>query len=221
MEYTNIKIHASQAKTIHNYKSLKLKVLNCNANIYFNKQCLNKNIIPTYAKIKINIKNSSTAATKTKEKAQKMRLKEEIKFLYKKKEHLNGTLYKSNLEAAHEWGNVWPLIQEHLNYKINIIMDKKYKTLNNKIQNLDKQQASQQTHQHNVKFHPRIVNHTNIPFTIEENKLLNKGLKYNLHHKKNNWIQQLALEADTAITYLPYYEQDYIRNLTAYNIDRL
>ena len=75
MEYTNIKIHASQAKTIHNYKSLKLKVLNCNANIYFNKQCLNKNIIPTYAKIKINIKNSSTAATKTKEKAQKMHLK--------------------------------------------------------------------------------------------------------------------------------------------------
>ena len=219
MEYTNIKIHASQSKTIYNYKSLKLKVLNCNANIYFNKQCLNNNFIPTYAKI--NIKNNSKAATITKEKAQKIRLKEEIKFLYKKKEHLNGTLYKSNLEAAHEWGNIWPLIQEHLNYRINIIMDKKYKTLNNKIKNLDKQQASQQTHQHNVKFHPRIVNLTNIPFTIEENKLLNKGLKYNLHHKKNNWIQQLALEADTAITYLPYFEQEYIRNLTAYNIDRL
>ena len=51
MDHTNFKIHASQAQTIHNYKNLKLKVLNCNANIYFNKLCLNKNIIPTYAKI--------------------------------------------------------------------------------------------------------------------------------------------------------------------------
>ena len=76
MEYTNIKIHASQAKTIYNYKSLKLKVLNCNANIYFNKQCLNNNIIPTYAKI--NIKNNSKAATITKEKAQKIRLSKNI-----------------------------------------------------------------------------------------------------------------------------------------------
>jgi hypothetical protein len=30
----------------------------------------------------------------------------------------------------------------------------------------------------------------------EETQLLNKGLKYNLHHKRNNWIHILAIEAE-------------------------
>jgi len=49
----NIKFIASQAKHIYQYKSLKSKILKCNANIFFNKQCLAKNLIPKYADIKI------------------------------------------------------------------------------------------------------------------------------------------------------------------------
>ena len=33
--------------------------------------------------------------------------------------------------------------------------------------------------------------------------LLEKGLKYNLHSKKKNWLVNLALEAETAVTQLP------------------
>jgi hypothetical protein len=39
---------ASQARSIHQYKKLKIKVLKCNADILFNKQCLSKKIIPNY-----------------------------------------------------------------------------------------------------------------------------------------------------------------------------
>jgi hypothetical protein len=34
-----------------------------------------------------------------------MRTKDEIKFLYKKKQKLNNDLYKNRLKAAQEWGN--------------------------------------------------------------------------------------------------------------------
>jgi hypothetical protein len=39
-------------------------------------------------------------------------------------------------------------------------------------------------------------------------QLLSKGLKYNLHYKHKNWIETLALEAETAITQLAATEQN-------------
>jgi hypothetical protein len=40
---------------------------------------------------------------------------------------------------------------------------------------------------------------------------LNKGLKYNLHHKHKKLIQSLAIEADTAISILP--DEDQLRTI--------
>ena len=55
METTKFKFIASQARSIYHYhyKKLKIKVLKCNADIYFNKQCLAKKIVPNYANIKV------------------------------------------------------------------------------------------------------------------------------------------------------------------------
>ena len=44
----SVKLIASQARAIFQYKNTRIKVLKCCANIYFNKQCLNKRIIPSY-----------------------------------------------------------------------------------------------------------------------------------------------------------------------------
>jgi hypothetical protein len=52
-------------------------------------------------------------------------------------------------------------------------------------------------------FHPRVINNTNITFSDSETALLQKGPKYNLHFKKKNWLRNLALEAEMAITQLP------------------
>jgi hypothetical protein len=64
----------------------------------------------------------------------------------------------------------------------------------------------------------RTENLTDVTFTHTELKLLDKGLKYNLHHKHNKWIHTLGIEADTAISQLPEKEQGYMRQLVANNI---
>jgi hypothetical protein len=50
------------------------------------------------------------------------------------------------------------------------------------------------------KFYNRVQNVSTIQFTEIELKLLNKGLQYNLQQKHKKWIEQLALEAETAIS---------------------
>jgi len=79
----NIKLLASKAHLVNRYKNTRSKLQKCWANIYFNKQCLAKKIIPNYVNIKIA--NTSPAALVTTKKAQITRIKDEIKFLYKKK----------------------------------------------------------------------------------------------------------------------------------------
>jgi hypothetical protein len=57
---------------------------------------------PNYTKIKIP--NPTPAATSTKHKTVQPRIKDQIKFLYMKKEKLNNALYKVQLKAAQGWG---------------------------------------------------------------------------------------------------------------------
>ena len=78
----SIKFIASQARTIFQYKTIRIKVLRCYANIYFNKQCLIKKIVPSYANIKLS--NTSPAARNTQRKIHSMRIRDEIRFLHKK-----------------------------------------------------------------------------------------------------------------------------------------
>jgi hypothetical protein len=65
-------IDRSQMRTISKYKNLKCKVLKCNANVYFNKQCVEQDLVPNYAKISNNCKMSKY----TQRKIHKLRLKE-------------------------------------------------------------------------------------------------------------------------------------------------
>jgi hypothetical protein len=47
-------INANHASSVYKYMNTKLKLLNCNANIYiyFNKKCLEQNLTPKYAQTK-------------------------------------------------------------------------------------------------------------------------------------------------------------------------
>ena len=72
-----------------------------------------------------------------------------------------------------------------------------------------------------TQFYPRVKIKTTITFSKEEMELLNKGLKYNLGHKRKSWINNLALEAENAIMSLPTSEQDGIRYQVAQNIQKL
>jgi len=108
---------------------------------------------------------------------------------------------------------MWLVAYPTLDSKLHIIIQKKYRNLNLKIQKLAKEQTIKPG-QH-VTFYPRVVNNTDIAFTNKEIALLEKGLKYNLHNKKRNWLTTLALEAERAINSLPHTEREYFRNKVA------
>jgi hypothetical protein len=56
---------------------------------------------------------------------------------------------------------------------------------------------------------------------MEETSLLKMGLSYNLHQKQKNWLENIALEAKTAIGSLEPNEQCAIRYLVAKNLEKL
>ena len=91
-------IDPSQAHNITRYENLKRKILKCYANIYFNKQCLQHNLTPQYTKI--TIPETSPAAIHTQRKVNKIRIKDEIKFQYLKKEQINEQLYNLHLQLT-------------------------------------------------------------------------------------------------------------------------
>jgi len=202
----NTKFIASQAKSINLYKNMRSKLLKYCAIIYFNKQCLAKRVIPKYANIKFQ--NTSPVAQFTSKKAEIKRIKDEIKFLYKKKENLNRELYERHLKAAKPWGRMWYSIQNNINEKLNQNVEKKYKTPDLKINKLT--HGQNKNLDTNTQFYPRVINKTDIEFSNEEMTLLNKGLKYNLTYKGKYWLSNLALEATAIITVLPTHEQEHV-----------
>jgi hypothetical protein len=64
-----------------------------------------KKVVPKYADLKIPCTPSATNITQ--KKIQTSRLKDEIKFLYKKKDIPNNDLCTIHLKAAQELGNTW------------------------------------------------------------------------------------------------------------------
>jgi hypothetical protein len=106
-------------------------------------------------------------------------------------------------------------------------MSTKYRTINNIITKLIEQQKSQNTTINNTRdkyvhiFAKRTVNLTDVAFTNDEMQLLDKGLKYNLHHKPKNWILTLAMQTEVGIRQLPKKDQAYFRQIAANNLKKL
>ena len=120
-------INASQS-SIHEFESLKRRLYNCNASIYFNRQCLKNKLTPTYAKI--TIPNTSPAHKFTQQKISTIRIKDEIKFLHTKKQRLNTQIYHLHMTLANNW-NLW----QHIHHTTE---DKLQKEIRTRYQNLDK-----------------------------------------------------------------------------------
>ena len=167
---SHLKVIRTSQGPIHKFTSLKRKLYNCNANIYFNKQCLKTKLIPAYAKIKIP--NTSPACKYTQHKATIMRTRDEIKFLHSKKQQLNHQIYRLHLFLADTWDNTWQ-------YKLRTIESKLQREAQNKYQNLDRKlskltQTQTTCPQQKHRFSPRVIN-TDLPFSNCEMSLLQKG----------------------------------------------
>jgi len=129
-----------QAHSIYQYKSIRTKILKCNADIFFNRQCLTKNIVPKYANTKVPI--TSKAPHTTQKRICSIRIKDEIKFLYMKKDKLDKQLYQIHLRVAQGWGNSWHTIRNSIYEAINKNMDRKYHIIKQKLSKLEHTQVS-------------------------------------------------------------------------------
>ena len=167
----HLKILNASRGNIHRFEGLKRRLYNCNASIYFNQQCLKKQIIPIYAKIKIP--NTSPAHKYTQHKIPFPRIRDEIKYLHSKKQQLNLQIYNLHLLLADTWDKAWPYIQHVIEGNLQEEMKTRYKKLDRKLINLT--QAQTITPKQNHTFYPRVVNNTDITFTDHEISLRKKG----------------------------------------------
>jgi hypothetical protein len=133
-------------------------------------------------------------------------------------------LYKTHLQAAYEWGRSWHIIQNSIVQTLNIEAEDRYKRLDEKLKKPKKLADAKDTHKiytPDHTFYPRVANETNITFDEEEIKLLNKGLHYNIHYKHDKWLEQLACEAECAVSLLPQSEQQGTRYRIARSIRKI
>ena len=86
METIKFNFTASQARSICRYMKLEIKVRKCSADIYFNKQCLAKKIVPNYANIKVP--NTSPAAQKPKTKPKSLESNKKLNSCIRKKDKI-------------------------------------------------------------------------------------------------------------------------------------
>jgi len=91
-------VNAQQAKLYNNDKIIKLKSLKSNAAIWFNKMCRAKQLNPNYINIKMN--GQKPQDKKTAINAIRFRINQEIKFMYRKKQHLKQRLYYYNITVC-------------------------------------------------------------------------------------------------------------------------
>jgi hypothetical protein len=105
-------------------------------------------VIPKYAQI--NVPNTSPASHNTAKKIQTIRVKDEIKFLYKEKEQLNLELYRCHIQAANEWGHIWHAIHTSINDSVNREVEKKYMIIDKKINSHQIKQGNPTTTQASI-----------------------------------------------------------------------
>jgi hypothetical protein len=64
------------------------------------------------------------------------RINQELKFLYRKKQHLNQQLYRAHLEGSYQYNGMWQHIQNIIDEQTNRLMEKQYQKLNKKLHGL-------------------------------------------------------------------------------------
>ena len=130
-----------------------------------------------------------------------------------------GAIWVFGFREGNTWGNSWKHIQHTINRKLEMETKSIYQRLDNKLHNLAQQKTNSPRAHHT--FYPRIVNNTDITFSGKEFGLLEKGPIYNLHHKKENWLTNLALETETAISLLSTTDREYFRNRVSDHLHEL
>jgi hypothetical protein len=204
---------------VNEYLNMKRKLLRTNAHIKFNRTCLSNNITPKYAKIKIN--GISRAAKQTQKQATKLRINNELKHLYTRKQNINNQLYRIHLKNGQYWQHSWHIIESNINDKLNKDASQHYHKFNNNLNNLVKQLENNRNVTRRQTFYLRLKNLMNIQFSKTERTLLNLGGKYSMGISPRNCIKQIIYETENAIRQVNINQQEAISYLAIKNLQHI
>lgn len=203
---------------INEFHHLKVKIALINKDIWYNNQCLTNNVIPNYVSIKPLVQ--SQAAKVASNVARKLWVKTEIKMLYAKKQNLYNQLYNTHLEILDY--NLSFMLDYHnekfkkellstLREKQNRLDQKLHKLISNKFKSYEND--TNQTHT----FYKRTENLSNVTFNLNEQRLLDKGLKHNAScsYSNVNNLKQTVLDSERALNCVNPNERNHIRHLVS------
>jgi len=163
--------------------------------------CKVKQPKPNYINIKINGQKPQDKKTTTK--AISFRINQEIKFLYRKKQHLNHRLYYIHLENAHQYNGTWQHIQKCIDEQTSRPMDNLYHRLNKKLEALTNQTSNKHNNNENTsKFQSRLINLPNMKFTREQIQTLSLGRIYPTEQEPKKYINELTMDTENAVRLL-------------------
>ncbi|XP_067638572.1 uncharacterized protein [Eurosta solidaginis] len=194
------------------YKRRLLKIYKAKASIWFNKQCLELNVTPKFAKI--TIKANTKSSRKTVRKAEKDFLKYELESFYSKKDEINAELLSINLRLAEQLPTT-ALMEcfDRIKTEVDQELQQKYRSLNRKLDKLAGRREGNQN-QNTHQFHDKFVNLTTVAITKEEAQLLEKGLKHNIMDQNTvRKTEQAIVDAEIAISLIPQEEQEHARHM--------
>ena len=176
---------------------------------------------PNY--IKINIKNKSFSAQKARKQAVTTWLRSEIRSFHNKRNVIKSYLKLLHTSLAERLHPIeWELLDDKVRLEASFQSYKKRLTHRKKLDNLKKNQLNscnltqEEIGTHN--FYPSFKNLSTARFTFEEEKLLQKGLKYNPKSTVDtNDLQHLSVDLHIGATK----EDDLFKHRTAAEISKV
>ena len=225
----NTNLYKSQYYT---YLNLRKKYLINNANIFFNKKCLEMQLVPKYAIAKN--KSYNRASRISKNNYQVNRISNEVKYIYKKKNYLSLSLYEQELKNMNLYGPIWHIFKQQLLEKLSLFINVKYQKLNKKIQQLVQNQFESRNKVNNKKnlknqqknlnkyckpetrnhfdFQDPIVNLSNVNFDNDENRLIYNNFKSNYNiHKNSDILDNIIVQTENIIRHNTDKNQELLR----------
>ena len=97
------------------------------------------------------------------------RINQEIKFLYRKKQHIKQKLYNIHLECAQQYNGMWQYVQQNIDSKLYADMYLLYKKFNRKLDVLTQHvKIDQKPKKHTQTRNNNVINVSKITFTKKQ-----------------------------------------------------
>lgn len=212
---------------INRYYNLKIKLALLSKDIWFNNQCLKNNVIPNYVSIKTA--SNSKAALKAINLGRITWVKQEIKYLYAKKQTLNQEINKLHVDIIDkDFEGQLVYFKDRYVFQLNNKLRVKQNVLNKKLDQLiSKKMRNENTflmgqgNQHT--FYKRTENLTNINFSLNETRVLDKGLKHNLSDSYENVdnMKQTIIDCERALSYVDPKDRNHVRHLIGEKLNQI